>query len=178
MLSNLSVRDPFSKQLAEIIDNSCVRKVFQELTGPVGFRFCGHSDIGADRVVFWHKDKLNGSFKKYQKLSPWDVSQDGSQHQIYKLLIYLEDHTLDDNALQVIPASHLDQHVQLAGKRFLQLRPGLGDAIVIDQRITHTGQAHDVQSAVRDACRCNYKHMLRTHAHAWLRLNVTLQHDT
>ena len=34
--------------------------------GSEKYRFCGHNDIGVNRVVGWHKDKLNGDVEKYQ----------------------------------------------------------------------------------------------------------------
>eukprot|EP00971_Amphidinium_carterae_P078632 1555811-Amphidinium_carterae.1 len=121
----------------ELAASRKVKHVFKALTGEVGFRFAGHSDISCDKVVFWHKDKLNGKYASYQQLSPWS---EGGEHKIYKLLLYLQDHSNDSEALRVVPGSHLESEVTLKGVHYAQLHPKLGDALVIDQRVTHTGQ--------------------------------------
>ena len=63
------------------------------------FRFCGHSDVGIDRLVPWHKDKLNGAYAKYQTLPIWlgtqaDIadlaSPTGDGHKILKAAFYLQ----------------------------------------------------------------------------------------
>lgn len=65
------------------------------------FRFCGHSDVGIDRLVPWHKDKLNGAYAKYQTLPIWlgtqaDIedlaSPTGYGHKILKAAFYLQSH--------------------------------------------------------------------------------------
>ena len=52
-------------------------------------------------------------------------------------MIYLEDHSNDDNALKVVPKSHLER--EIIRDKFIQLKPKLGDIIIFDQRITHKG---------------------------------------
>lgn len=52
--------DVFDK-LVKIKDNAGLKKVLRErVFNTEDFRFCGHNDIGINRVVGWHKDKLNG----------------------------------------------------------------------------------------------------------------------
>lgn len=107
------------------------------------WRFCGHNDIGINRVVSgWHKDILNGNYIGYMKTSPWAVGPSGEKYQILKVGIYLEDHTNDPNALQVVPGSHLRTDMGLGGA--IRLRPALGDCIIFDQRITHRGMERQV----------------------------------
>lgn len=108
------------------------------------YRFCGHSDIGINRVVSgWHKDILNGAYTSYMKASPWSTGPAGELYQILKVGIYLEDHTDDPNALQVVPGSHLRADMATSGA--VRLRPALGDCIVFDQRITHRGMERQVE---------------------------------
>lgn len=108
------------------------------------YRFCGHSDIGMNRVVSgWHKDILNGNYVSYQRgLDPWKPGPDGELYQILKLGIYLEDHSSDSGALQVVPGSHVRRDLETGGA--IRLHPALGDAILFDQRITHRGMERQV----------------------------------
>lgn len=110
------------------------------------YRFCGHSDIGINRVVSgWHKDILNGAYTSYMKASPWSTGPNSEKYTILKVGIYLEDHTDDPNALQVVPGSHLRADMGVSGA--IRLRPGLGDCILFDQRITHRGMERQVEGS-------------------------------
>ena len=104
--------------------------------GGDNYRFCGHNDIGVNRVVGWHKDKLNGDVAKYQAHDIWKPHQ-GEHHEVVKVLTYLEDHSKDNDGLKVVPGSHLKREINEAGA--VQLRPKKGDVIIFDQRITHRG---------------------------------------
>jgi hypothetical protein len=107
------------------------------------YRFCGHCDIGINRVVSgWHKDILNGNYVGYMKTSPWAAGPAGETYRILKVGIYLEDHTDDPNALQVVPGSHLRQDMGTGGA--IRLRPAIGDCVIFDQRITHRGMERQV----------------------------------
>jgi len=103
------------------------------------FTFCAHNDIGCDRISFWHKDRLNGAVRKYQVQDPWGKVGD-EVHEIYKVLIYLEDHHEDDHGLKLIPGSHLRQAITTPGDEIVQLHPREGDVLFFDQRISHQGQ--------------------------------------
>jgi ectoine hydroxylase-related dioxygenase (phytanoyl-CoA dioxygenase family) len=102
------------------------------------YHFCGHSDVAINRVVSgWHKDILNGPYVRYQRGDPWSPD-----YKILKLGIYLQDHSDNNDALQVVPGSHLRRDVEAAGA--IRLRPAIGDAILFDQRITHRGMERQV----------------------------------
>ena len=110
------------------------------------YRFCGHCDIGVNRVVSgWHKDLLNGNFVHYQKHDPWATLEGGETYQIVKVAIYLEDHSADNSALQVVPGSHLRRDLGTVGA--IRLQPALGDVIIFDQRITHRGMERQVEGS-------------------------------
>ena len=100
------------------------------------YRFCQHNDIGIDRVVGWHKDKLNGKYEKYQVQDIW--SENGLEgHKIVKVLIYLDDHSNNKGGLQIVPGSHIIKEIN--SKEPVQIYCNLGDVIIFDQRITHRG---------------------------------------
>jgi hypothetical protein len=133
--------------MAALKDSPAVADAFEAYFGGVNaYRFCGHSDIGVNRVVSgWHKDILNGAFVSYQTVDPWATGPARELYQILKLGIYLEDHSTDSGALEVVPGSHLKRSLDTSGS--VRLHPALGDAILFDQRITHRGLAAPVKSS-------------------------------
>lgn len=113
-----------------------VHDALRVIFGGDNYRFCEHNDIGVNRIVSWHKDKLNGDVAKYQVHDIWGEHK-GEKHEIVKVLTYLEDHSKDNDGLKVVPGSHLKRDINGAGA--IQLRPKKGDVIIFDQRITHRG---------------------------------------
>jgi hypothetical protein len=119
-------------------DAPALREILDACFSDQPWRFCGHSDVAVNRVVSgWHKDILNGAYTKYMKRSPWSPGPAGESYGILKVGIYLQDHSADASALQVVPGSHLRSDLGTAGA--IRLRPALGDAVIFDQRITHRG---------------------------------------
>lgn len=102
------------------------------------FRFASHNDVGCDFVGVWHKDVLRGPQKKYQELDIWSSDPEGEKHEIYKVMVYLQDHDQDDRALKVVPGSHLSRNISLDGG-YVALRPRMGDVVIFDQRLSHAG---------------------------------------
>jgi hypothetical protein len=49
----------------------------QQAFGREKFRYCNHNGIGVNRIVGWHKDRLNDAYRKYQKLPLWGDQPDG-----------------------------------------------------------------------------------------------------
>lgn len=119
-------------------DDERIHKLLKVVFNSDNYRFCSHNDIGINRVVGWHKDRLNNEYEKYQVHDIWNTVGN-ERHEIVKVAIYLQDHSNDNYSLRVIPGSHIDRHMNIGGK-YLQLKPKIGDIIVFDQRITHRGQ--------------------------------------
>lgn len=105
------------------------------------YRFCSHNDIGINRIVSWHKDKLNGHFAKYETQDIWG-EYNGEKHEIVKVLLYLQDHSNNNDGLKIVPGSHLNKQIEI--NNVVQLYPDVGDVIIFDQRITHRGMDHQV----------------------------------
>jgi len=105
------------------------------------YRFCSHNDIGINRLVGWHKDKLNCEVSKYETHDIWKEFN-GVKHEIVKVLIYLEDHSNDNDGLKLVPKSHVIK--QIKTENHIQLKPSIGDIIIFDQRITHRGMVKRV----------------------------------
>lgn len=106
--------------------------------------FCGqdtvyahHSDIQLNRYTGWHKDSRGTD----------DYSKDslGNSYSIYKVAIYLQDHSNDSTALAVTKGSHLNPQIDKSGS---YLQPKLGSIIIFDQRISHNGVAALIPSKI------------------------------
>ena len=121
-----------------------VLRVLDLVFGGACYRYIGHNDIGIDRVVGWHKDQLNDGYVHYQETPLWGgasvaTSAQGG-HFIVKVLVYLEDHSQDADALQIVPGSHLDPadpKDPISQQGAVRVHPAKGDVLIMEQRATH-----------------------------------------
>jgi hypothetical protein len=146
---------PKLKALHRLRSEPKVLNALRALFGGDNFRYCGHNDIGIDRVVGWHKDKLNDEFSVYQKLPLWlpgvgprkghlgSTSFRDEGHFIVKVGLYLQDHgqETDTHALKVQPGSHTMPQIRPNSANAIHLHPRKGSVVIFEQRITHRGQA-------------------------------------
>jgi hypothetical protein len=130
------------EKTSELKNNEKILEALRDIFNGDNFRFCSHNDIGINRVVGWHKDKLNGEVSKYETIDIWS-EHNGEKHEIVKVLIYLENHDSNNDGLKLVPGSHLKRKIDPKGH--IQLKPELGDVIIFDQRITHRGMAKQVR---------------------------------
>lgn len=130
------------RQTAELKNNKKIHDALKDIFKGDNYRFCSHNDIGINRVVGWHKDKLNGPVSKYETINIWS-NHKGEKHEIVKVLIYLEDHGNNNDGLKIVPKSHLTAEINSQG--YIQLNPEVGDVIIFDQRITHRGMSKQVK---------------------------------
>jgi hypothetical protein len=65
-----------------------LRHALHQVFGGAPYRFCSHNDIGVNRVVSWHKDRLNDEYRHYQQLPLWGPGSEGPDggHFIVKAL--------------------------------------------------------------------------------------------
>lgn len=124
-----------------LLEDERIHTLLKAMFRDAKYRFASHNDIGCDFVGVWHKDILRGPQRKYQVHDVWTPDEEGEKHEIYKVLFYLEDHERDSTAIKVVPGSHLDRHVSIE-EGYAVLHPVLGDAVVIDQRISHAGNSY------------------------------------
>ena len=130
------------KTVAELRNNNIILLILDDIFDK-NYRFCIHNDIGINRVVGWHKDKLNGIYEKYETINIWD-SYENESHEIVKVLIYLQDHSNNNDGLTIIPYSHKTN--DYSTNNSILLHPELGDIIIFDQRITHRGMLNQVEA--------------------------------
>lgn len=116
-----------------------LHRVLHRIFGGQPFRYCSHNDIGVNRIVNWHKDKLNDAYSHYQRLPLWGPGSEGPDggHFIVKALVYLQDHAGDDHGLLVVPGSHTTP--SMARSRTARMRPRKGSVVIFEQRLTHRG---------------------------------------
>ena len=80
---------------------------------------------------------------------PWELGTDGGSFGLYRLIMYLESHDNDTNALELVPRSHLQRgcgkpcYMERPSRGMasaIHLHPRIGDAILFDQRLIHRGR--------------------------------------
>ena len=132
------LRDPMFKDLIPLLRLNDMHNTMKSIFN-APFHLCYHNDIGINRVVNWHKDTLNNQYKIYQKKNIW-LEHEGEKHEIYKFLIYLQDHSTNNNGLQLIEKSHLNPSINITIENKKYINSNVGDIVIFDQRITHRGQ--------------------------------------
>lgn len=132
------LRDSMFKDLIPLLKLNDIHNIMKSIFN-APFHLCYHNDIGINRIVNWHKDTLNNQYKIYQKKNIW-LEHEGEKHEIYKFLIYLQDHSTNNNGLQLIEKSHLNPSINITIENKKYINSSVGDIIIFDQRITHRGQ--------------------------------------
>jgi hypothetical protein len=139
------LRDSSFKTLIPLLRLNDIHNIMKNIFN-TPFHLCFHNDIGLNRIVNWHKDTLNNQYKHYQKTDIWSQFN-GEKHEIYKFLIYLEDHSFDNNGLCLIEGSHLEPTIKvdnIDNNRLKYIHNRIGDIVIFDQRITHRGQQNNI----------------------------------
>ena len=131
------LRDSDYQNLIPLLKLNEIHHIMKEIF-KAPFHLCTHNDIGINRIVHWHKDTLNNQYKIYQKKNIWE-EYDGEKHEIYKFLIYLQDHSNNIDGLTVIEKSHLIPNIIVDNNK-KYINSSICDVIIFDQRITHRGQ--------------------------------------
>jgi hypothetical protein len=124
------------EKLKDLLSEYCLNEIESLVSRYVGkdVHFIGHNDLHLNRSVGWHKDQLNGEARKYQINSPWDTVE-GKTMQIYKVNLYLQDHSSNEDGLTVRLGSHKFPEMERGIVK--QIKPNLGDIVLFDQRISH-----------------------------------------
>lgn len=130
--------------ISTLKDNFKLHETLKIIFNGDNYRFCSHNDIGINRIVGWHKDKLNGIYEKYQKNDIWK-KYNNEKHEIVKVLIYLENHSNNDDGLKLVPGSHLVSSIN--SDKNIKIKSNIGDVIIFDQRITHRGNEKQVKDS-------------------------------
>lgn len=127
-------------------NNEKLHAILKDIFGGDDYRFCAHNDVGVNRTVAWHKDRLNGKYRKFEKHDIFAKTKGETSFQIVKVLTYLESHEDDDHALMLIPGSHVKRKMGNP-KDGIRMHPAFGDTLIFDQRISHKGQGSKVKDS-------------------------------
>jgi hypothetical protein len=123
-----------------ITNHSRLHQALDRVFGGRPYMYTGHNDIGIDRVVGWHKDRLNDQYRQYERHPLWGSNE---THMIVKAAIYLQDHTSDEDAMLFVPGSHsspADPTLATSQEGLVRMHPSTGDVLIFEQRSTHRGR--------------------------------------
>lgn len=112
-----------------------VLAAFRAALGRDDIVFTRHCDVAMNRLSSWHRD--SGGPTPY--FSGDYIADD--ECRVYKMALYLQPHGADGNGLWVRHGTHR-KHDQNDGE-IRHLETELGDAVVFDVRLTHSGQFGD-----------------------------------
>lgn len=123
-------------ELSSLLEEVDLNKIESLISKYVGENVCfiGHNDLHLNRSVGWHKDQLNGEARRYQLNSPWETVN-GETMKIFKVNLYLQDHSINNDGLTIRVGSH--KFPQIDRGIVQQVKPSIGDIILFDQRISH-----------------------------------------
>lgn len=127
------IKDP---DLNELLELCSLDRISNEVSKLVGEKvlFIEHNDLHFNRSVEWHKDRLNGKARSFEKHDPWS-SVGKETMKIFKVNIYLQDHIDDNDGLVVKKGSHKTDKINVGQDVFIKTKSG--DLVLFDQRITH-----------------------------------------
>ena len=112
-----------------------INKLKNFISDKIVFTF--HAEAHLGMLSDWHKDDgtLGGKSKGY--FGEWTYGN--SEVQVYRVALYLQDHLKNSAGLSVVPGSHKRSPNENSGEP-ITLNTNLGDIIIFDPRLTHSGQ--------------------------------------
>jgi len=127
----------YFQDLRSVLNNKVVSLAKELLGNDIYYIY--HSDLHYNMFNNWHRDLSD------QYIDGFNTLQTFTKAKIYKIAIYLQDHSSDNRGLSLIPKSHntFDE------KNFedeLTIHPNMGDIIIFDQRLMHKGDRIDPES--------------------------------
>jgi ectoine hydroxylase-related dioxygenase (phytanoyl-CoA dioxygenase family) len=117
------------------------RKIWELLKNLIGEDpyYCHHSDSHLNWTGGWHRDSIEKpsyfDFVKHDIFAP----EHADDYKVFKVAIYLQDHSRTGVGLSVIPGSHArpGEKKDFTGEKLL--KSGLGDIIIFNTKIFHRG---------------------------------------
>lgn len=132
-------------------DDVNLHEVLHSIFEDDNYRYCNHNDIGVNRVMGWHKDKLNDKYAVYELQNIWKPYK-AEVHEIYKVLIYLQD-TKNESSPKLIRKSHknmgFNERTLDQDKNIFIPELNIGDVLIFDTRLTHKGLDKELEDQVR-----------------------------
>ncbi|QDI48909.1 phytanoyl-CoA dioxygenase family protein [Serratia marcescens] len=128
---NIAVEEP---DFSWVISHPKVLEAYRSVFGQDEFVFTSHADIHHNMGFGWHKDDAKGAYFSEPYFTP--------DCRVYKMGIYMNDHSSDGNGMSVRVGSHLKNNLTEGEAISLATKPG--DVVIFDVRITHAGKEYDV----------------------------------
>lgn len=111
------------------------------------YRFLERNEVLVQGLKSWHKDQIPFPQWKVGLGDEWTSFQAPAQrYGLCVVVVYLQSHLDNDDALALVPRSHLTPTLTSAsalGERVKILRPGKGAVVVFDWRLEHRSSAND-----------------------------------
>jgi hypothetical protein len=112
-----------------------ILSVMRQLLGQETIMFTSHCDVHSRTMSGWHKDD---GFQVMEGGYFGEPMYDNPNCRVYKVALYLQDHFYNLGGLTVRKGSHHFPSIDEGEEVYLKTR--VGDIIVFDVRLTHTGQ--------------------------------------
>ena len=116
-------------QIREVMNPDLIR-IVKDLIGEVKYVF--HSDLHYNMFNNWHRD-LSSNY-----IDGFDNEDIFNKARIYKIGIYLQDHSNNNQGLSLIPSSH-NTFNEGDFLEPITIHSTVGDVVIFDQRIMHKG---------------------------------------
>lgn len=123
-------------ELAFIFSHPRILAVMKQILGEDGVVFTGHCDIHMNMLSGWHKDSgetVPGGYFRGAYMT-------AEECRVYKVAIYLQEPGAHDGFTARL-GSH--RHTALDAGELVKVPSRVGDIVVFDVRLTHTGQLPD-----------------------------------
>lgn len=127
---NIAVEEP---EFSWVISHPKVIEAYRSVFAQDDFVFTSHADIHHNMGFGWHKDDAKGAYFSEPYFTP--------DCRVYKMGIYMNDHSTDGNGMSVRVGSHLKDNLTEGEAVALATKPG--DVVIFDVRITHAGKEYD-----------------------------------
>ncbi len=134
--------------ITDILDDQNLTQFISDCLGSDKWYITNHADLHVNALSGWHKD---------DGMSYGDGGYfDGPAYQlkdpnVFKVAIYLQDHIDFDDGLTILPKSHRTEVINDGSTKQLHLTTQLGDAVIFDPRLSHTGQLNPIPCALSTA---------------------------
>ena len=123
-------------RILDIVLSDPVKAAMRDLIGPEFF-YLHHSDIHINWTGGWHRDSIDKpTYYDFLKTDIWAKPQ-RDDYRVYKVALYLQDHSDNDEGFHVVPGSHLTRDPNRPSE--IALRTGIGDVVIFDTRLIHRG---------------------------------------
>ncbi|WP_448665798.1 phytanoyl-CoA dioxygenase family protein [Serratia plymuthica] len=128
---NIAVEE---EEFSWVFSHPKVLEAYRAVFGQEDFVFTSHADIHHNMGFGWHKDDGKGAYFTTPYFTP--------ECRVYKMGVYMNDHSMDGSGLSVRVGSHLIDNLTDGESVSLATKPG--DVVIFDVRITHAGKEYDV----------------------------------